>query len=88
MPFAIEVFRKLNNDTNPHTTLFMPKSSTPKTLKNTLDVYNETKSTNNILILKKIVFFAIALLLFSAISLSKQPFYSSNLRHRHNTSKK
>ena len=62
MPFANDVFRKLNIDTNPATTLLIPKSSTPNTRKNTRDVYKDTNNTNIMRIERNMVFFAMVLL--------------------------
>ena len=61
---------------NPPTTLYIPMSSAPRTLKITLVVYSATPITNNILKYKNAVFFAIRLLFEE---LSDMSFFSISL---------
>ena len=68
MPFDNEVFKKLNIATKPHTTLLIPKSSTPNECRNTRDVYNDTNITKIILKDRNMVFFAKVVFLLDDIN--------------------
>lgn len=48
----IEVFKNENIDITPATTLYIPKSSTPKVFNTTLEVYKDITIENNMRIYK------------------------------------
>lgn len=78
VPDEIRLLRIENIAITPPTTLYKPKSETPKVSRTTLAVYNDINIENNILPYKKRVFFAIRLLFTTVSDIDKifyAPFY-------------
>ena len=62
MEEVIAEFKKVNIETTPPTTPYIPKSSTPKVANTTLEVYRLTPIVSNIRMYNINVFFAMRLL--------------------------